>query len=804
MPRTRAAPASAQLRSPAPAKARPFGHLEKINLRDFGLAAFLCGATLLAYWPSLHGGLIWDDTDHVTRPELRSLHGLWRIWSELGATPQYYPLLHSAFWLEHRFWMDATLGYHLVNLVLHVVAALLVVAVVRRLALPGAWMAGFIFALHPVCVNSVAWISEQKNTLSTVFYLSSALAYLSFDRSRRRAHYVLALALFVMALLSKTVTATLPAALLVVFWWQRGRMDWRRDVKPLLPWFAIGSVAGIFTAWVEYKFIGAAGSDFSLTLSQRCLVAGRVIWFYLGKLVWPRELVFIYPRWMIDQKEGWQYLFPLAALLLAGGLAFLARRHRGLLAAFLLFVGTLFPVLGFLNVYPFTFSFVADHFQYLASLGLIVPLSVGLTLAIRRIPVAVRWLGVLPAGLLLVTLGLLTWRQSYLYSDAETIYRDTLLRNPGCWVAHNNLGSELLDVPGRLQEATAHFETALDLKPDYADAHNNLGNALLRIQGRTPDAISQYEAALRLRPAYAEAHNNLGNALLHMGRIPEAIQHFEAALRILPNYASAHNNLGMALLYVPDRTQDAIAQFEAALQIDENLAAAHTNLASVLSKIPGRSQEAIPQYEAAVRLLPNSADSYNNLGNALAQVPGAMPQAITEFETALRIRPEFAEAHYNLANALAHTPGRLPDAIAEYQAALRFVPEGESSKHQANVHVNLGNALAHMPDRLPDAIAEFRFAIRLQPDFAEAHYNLGNALARTPGRTSEAIAEFQAALRINPELAAAHHSLGTVLLQMPGRRAQAIEELEASLRITPDPELRRIVDQLEKMQGAPR
>ena len=338
--------------------------------------------TFLAYLPALDGGLLWDDAAHVTRPDLRSLHGLWRIWSDLGATQQYYPLLHSAFWMEYKLWGDATLGYHLANLLLHAAAAILVMLIMRRLGLPGAWLAALIFTLHPVCVESVAWIAEQKNTLSTVFYLGAALLYLNFDRTRRGSHYFLALALFVMALLTKTVTDTLPAALLVVFWWQRGRLGWKRDVVPLLPWFALGAAAGLFTAWVERRFVFAEGPDFALTLVERFLLAGRALWFYLGKLVWPADLMFFYPRWHVDAAQWWQYLFPLAALAALIGLCLLAPKHRGPLAGALIFAGTLFPALGFFNVYPFIYSYVADHFQYAASLGIIVPVAAGLASAV--------------------------------------------------------------------------------------------------------------------------------------------------------------------------------------------------------------------------------------------------------------------------------------------------------------------------------------------------------------------------------------------------------------------------------------
>ena len=191
--------------------------------------------TLVAYYPAWHGGLLWDDDAHITRVDLRSFEGLWRIWFDVGATQQYYPVTHSAFWVLYRLFGDATLGYHLVNISLHATSAFLFAVILRRLAVPGAVLAAFIFALHPVHVESVAWITELKNTLSGVFYLGAALAYLRFDADRRRQSYALALVLFALALLSKTVTATLPAALLVVFWWQRGALRWRQDVLPLAP-----------------------------------------------------------------------------------------------------------------------------------------------------------------------------------------------------------------------------------------------------------------------------------------------------------------------------------------------------------------------------------------------------------------------------------------------------------------------------------------------------------------------------------------------------------------------------------------
>ena len=408
-------------------------------------ASVLLIAVTLSYAPAWNGRPIWDDDAHMTKVELRSLGGLAQIWINPGATQQYYPLVHSVFWLEHKIWGDTIWPYHLVNIFLHALSAFLLWRILLRLKIPGAWLAAGIFALHPVQVESVAWISELKNTLSGALVLSAALLYLRFDESRKRSEYVGALALFALALMSKSVIATLPAALLVIFWWKRGKLAWKSDVVPLLPFFALGIASGAFTAWMERTHIGAQGNQFALSFLDRCLIAGRAFWFYLAKLVWPTELTFIYPRWQISQLVWWQYLFPVSALILLAVLWKLRKRWRGPLAAFLLFAGILFPALGFLNVYPFIFSYVADHFQYLASIAIITLASTGITLlldrfAIPRQPI-IRY--AIPIALLL-TLGSLTWRQARTYRDAETLYLTTLQRNPDCWLAHNNLSAILL------------------------------------------------------------------------------------------------------------------------------------------------------------------------------------------------------------------------------------------------------------------------------------------------------------------------------------------------------------------------
>jgi tetratricopeptide (TPR) repeat protein len=621
--------------------------------------ALLLTVTFVAYFPVLGGDFLWDDAGHVTSPVLQSWSGLARIWFEPGITQQYYPLLHSAFWLEHRLWGDATFGYHLVNVLWHATSACLLVALLRRLAVPGALLAGLLFALHPVCVESVAWIAEQKNTLSTVFYLAAALAWLRFEEERRPGRYVVATLWFLAALLTKTVTATLPAALLVVAWWRRGRLSWRSDVLPLLPWFVAGGGGGLFTAWFERTGIGAQGADFNVSLVERGLLAGRIFWFYLGKLVWPANLMFFYPRWHVDGAAAWQYLFPATALALLGSAGWWTRegRGRGPLAALLLFGGTLFPVLGFVNVYPFVFSYVADHFQYLASLSVFALAAAGLTTAARHGRLGLSWRGAQALGAVVVALlGVLARQQSKEYVDSITLYRATLARNPDSWVAHHNLASELA-ARGAANEALPHARRALELKPDFPEGLNNLADDLTRT-GRAAEALPLLERALQLQPRYAEAENTLGAALMTLGRAEEGIRHFQRAIALQPRLAQAHYNLGLAHAERGDFAA-AIAQFAETVRLRSDHASAELNWGVALA-VSNRIAEAQPHFTRALQLDPESAALRQTYGRVLLST-GDSQGAVEQFRAALRLDPALPGLHRDLASALQRL-GRFDEA----------------------------------------------------------------------------------------------------------------------------------------------
>ena len=506
--------------------------------------------TVVAYLPAMRCGFVWDDDDYVqNNAALRSVEGLRRIWFDLHTTPQYYPLVHTSYWVEYHLWGLNPAGYHIVNICLHALGAILAWRVLKFLQIPGAWAAAAIFALHPVFVESVAWITERKNVLSGVLYFSAALAYLRFafptQTGRGRRWYVAALVLFVGALLSKTVTCSLPAALLLVLWWKRGRIG-RRDVVALGPFFALGLAFGLLTAWLEKHQVRAVGEEWNLSLPERVLVAGRVLWFYAAKLVWPVQLTFVYPRWSVNAGIWWQYLYPVAAV--AAMLALWlgrARLGRGPLVAVLFFAGTLMPALGFFDVYPMRYSYVADHFQYLASLGLITLGSAVSWRAAGRLGETGRQAGAVILVLILATCGTLAWRQVPVYANRETLWRDTLRKNPGAWMAHNNLGN-LLQAAGKPELALEHYRQALRIKPDDGPTHNNLAGVLTAL-GRLDDAIGECREALRLYPDDAEAHCNFGIALSAKGELREAIRHYRAALRLRPDLGQAGNNLAWIL-----------------------------------------------------------------------------------------------------------------------------------------------------------------------------------------------------------------------------------------------------------------
>jgi tetratricopeptide (TPR) repeat protein len=586
------------------------------------LAGLLVAMTLVVYRPVLDNGFVWDDDDYVVEnPTLRTADGLRRIWLDYGATPQYYPLVHSTFWVEYHLWKLWPVGYHVVNVLLHALGAVLLWRLLSILQLPGAWLGAAIFAVHPVHVESVAWITERKNVLSGAFYLASLLAYLraagvesdATTDPRSGRFYALSLVSFGCALLCKTVTGSLPAVILLVLWWKRGRIGWA-EVRPLLVFFVLAAGFGVLTAQLETRHVGAAGRDWDLSSVDRCLVAGRALWFYAFKLLWPAELVFNYPRWEIDAGRWTAYSFPAAALA-AVAVLWAARRRigRGPLVAVLVFAGTLLPALGFFDVYPMRYSFVADHFQYLASVGLIALFAAGAATAAARIFRGRTGPAAAAAAILLVVLGALTWRQAHVYRDLETLWRDTLAKNPDSWMAHVNLGA-IVEDRGRVEEAMRHYRESIRIQPVQHEAYNNLGSAL-RTLGEFDEAIAQLRRSLDVKPDYVLAYNNLGLVYHDQGEYVEAVRHFQRALEIHPDFAAAHTNLGVTLA-AQGKWSEAIRHHREALRIEPDFSPAHTNLARALLQ-RGEIDEAIAHLSRVVELEPESDAAKQNLRAAL-------------------------------------------------------------------------------------------------------------------------------------------------------------------------------------------
>ena len=707
--------------------------------------------TVLAYVPALRGGFVFDDHELIT--DNRIVHasdGLYRVWFTADA-PDYRPLTWSLWWLEWRLWDGRAAGYHAVNVLLHAVNAVLVWLILRRLKIPGAWLAAMVFAVHPVNVATGAWISEQKNTLSMLFYALSILLYLRFDEEGQSRWYGLSLGAFLLALLSKTAVVMLPVVLLGCLWWRHGQVR-RRDWVRSLPYFVAALVLALVTI-IQHQRALPAGFVQPGGFAARLAMAGWVPWFYLSKALLPVDLTVIYPKWEIDPSH-WVSYVP-GAILIGCLIVFWWKRKgwgRPLFFGLGYFVVMLFPVLGFFDQGFYYHTLVADHWQYHSIIGVIaLAVAAGQKLGCRTgewsrhvgrlAPPGARLAGVA----ILVVLGVATWRRGCVYADGESLWRDNVTKNPNAWVVQNNLGAALQG-SGKVTDAMGHYEQALRLKPDSFEAHNNVGSILLDL-GKVPEAMEQFEQALRLKSDYAAARNNLGNALFDLGRVPEAINQFEQALRTRPDYAAAHYNLGIALARV-GRMPEAMEHWNEALRLKPDYAEAHNSLGIALYQL-GEVTAAIKHYEQALRIEPNHIEAHHNLGVALSQV-GRIQEAMGQYEQELRLKPDSAGAHYCLGDILLRLD-RAPEAIGHYEQALRIDPD------YADVHNNLGAALLQL-GRVPEAIRHFEEVLRLRPDLAAAHYNLGVALERA-GRVKEAIGHYEQVLRLKPDSVEARNRL---------------------------------------------
>jgi tetratricopeptide (TPR) repeat protein len=624
-----------------------------------GIALFLL--TVMVYIPSMTNGFIWDDSAYVIdNPTLKSEAGwgtaqnLLRIWTDFRATPQYYPMVHTTFWIEARLWgTNHAAGYHVDNILLHALAAVLLWRALTAIKVPWPWLAAALFALHPVMVESVTWVTERKNVLSIVFYLLAFHAYRrsglldlpEFPQARDvhpklldRPWYFLALLLYLLALLSKTVTCSLPAALLLLAYWKRGRIGWKQ-VKPLLPMFAVGLILSGITSYLESTRVGASGPDFQWTPADRVLIAGHAIYFYATKLLWPHPLIFMYPHWDLHTHRELQWIYPTAVIAVVAAL-WAGRKTigRGPLVAVLFFTGTLTPALGFVNVYPMRYSFVADHFQYLASIGILVLVTA--VLSKLKFKCSEGILGTV----LLIPLAILTWRQQHIYKNAQTLWRNTIQQNPGCWMAHVNLSSTLQKT--NQAQAIAESEEARRLAPYEADTNYDLGVARAE-QQRWADARQYFEEAIRCDPKCAPAWSYLARLLWeHFDSDQdkaEAVRAAHKALTVRPDtdLADAHYVLGRAAQFYGDYA-GAIVQYRKELEQNDGDFYGHFNYGFCLLQTH-RPADAAAEFKKVLDHTPADTGALVYMGDAYREL-GMPKEAASFYRKALSINPDLTAA----------------------------------------------------------------------------------------------------------------------------------------------------------------
>jgi tetratricopeptide (TPR) repeat protein len=633
----------------------------------------LIAITFAAYYPTLGNGFVWDDDRYIEQNyQLHTPKGLERIWLDpLKAEPQYYPLTHTSLWVEFHVWRLRAFGYHLDNLALHAAGAVMLWRILRRLNVRGAWAAAAVFAVHPLQVESVAWATERKNVLSGFFYFLSLWAYLHTRWGRRiwdskesggsgglalhvgAGWYFLSLLFFAAALLSKSVTATLPAAILVLCWWKRGKLR-AGDVWPVTPMLAAGAAMGCLTGWMEKHVVGAIGPDFDfLTPLDRLCIAGRAFWFYLTKLLYPGHLSFIYPHWQVDptRRPLW-ILFPLAAMGLLGACWILRRRiGRSPAAAMFFFAGTLVPALGFVNVFPMRYSYVADHFQYLACIGpialIVGSLSTGCTSGATRVL----------AGLVIVAMCAASNVRARVFADRRALWTDALAKNPDSRVVRNNYAAALRDA-GELEAAKAQYRAGMQLGNDAGD-WVGLGQCFA-IQGDFSTARDMYLKAIDATPASSEPvfqrmlagrYFQLGTAYQGLAgeSLVKAEQAYRRAIELFPEYEDARKNLAVVLID-QKRYAEAIDQCRAMLELNPESVSAHTNLGTAYYE-EGRLDLALQEYQRVLELEPENVGAMASAGAILAQ-QGQVDAGIEMLQKALKIDPNNAMAQQDLLAAM--------------------------------------------------------------------------------------------------------------------------------------------------------
>jgi len=585
-------------RSSRPAPRAPFSW-SALTSRDALALAALCLLVAVSYFPATLAGFVWDDAVLSKARPLRVWGGLWQIWFEPKSMEQYeghyWPLLYTLFWIEHKLWGLAPAGYHIVNLALHAAASALLWRALLYFKLPGAWFAAAVFAVHPLHVESVAWVIGRKDILAALFFLGALLCYFRFVDGARRAHYGWGLGLFIAGLLCKSTVVTLPAVLWLMHWWRRGRVTWE-DVMRVLPFLALGLIITVID-WAHYKDKEVLTFDY--TLVERALIAARALWFYAYKLVWPADLAVIYPLWKIGVVNPLAW----ACVIAAGALGaacwrWRARIGRGPLACLLFFAVMLAPVLGFVDYGYMQFSFVADRYQYIACIGIIVLLcGAGMQFADLALPVARRRIALQAAGgVMVVMLGALTWQQAGIYRNAGTFFSHIIAHNDEARGAYHNYGDWLLKQK-RPQEALEHYQVSRKRRPKFDSIPIQMGIAYENLE-QPEKALERYRYALQLNPRSATALNNLALLLIKQGEYDQGLDIYRRVIKLDPLYANAHTGMGVAL-FRQNRIREALRSFERALELEPDLQEARINRDRIRAALQRQEQEQQEQQQEA-------------------------------------------------------------------------------------------------------------------------------------------------------------------------------------------------------------
>ena len=694
--------------------------------RELLLGAGLVLLTFLAYLPSFHAGFLWDDDTMLTANRaILSPHGLKQIWAST-LLPDYFPLTSTSLWLEWRLWGFHAAGYHTTNVLFHAASVLVLWRILRSLEIPGAWLGSLLFAVHPVNVESVAWIAERKNILAMFFFLLTVLFWLRAEKSpvnpagtpaMARRFYFASIAFYVLALLSKTAVVPVPFVLLLCSRWvrrDRGPQtlsSFSPVLKRTVPFFVLSLAFGLLTIWFQYHRAIAGEQIHSSPPLERFLGASQAFWFYVLKALVPTQLSFVYRQWTIDSTH---FIFWLPFLVMLGAALALyrvrhSRKGQAMLFCFGYFLLMLGPILGFLKIYFQKYSPVADHWQYFALIGICALAGGGGAMLVRWIRSKTNniFLGTVLPGFCLAalvgTMGFLTFHRAVMFADAERLWLDTLAKNPSSWLAHNNLGL-MFAARGEAKEAIAHYSLALEANPSSAEVHNNLGAAYVQ-EGRIQEAEAQIRQAFAENPKISMTEYDLGIIAEVKGFPHEAEEHYRAALRLDPESPTAHNNLGCLL-------------------------AAN-----------GNASGAVEEFRSAIQFLPNFPEALNNLGNSLIN-QGRPTEALTWLNQAISANPRYAAAHFNAGRAF---------------------------------------TILSLPNK---ALPELQKAVELQPSYALAHLEIGNLFMKM-GRDMAAAEQYEQALQANPNLSAAHYQLAVISSR--GQRWQkAIDHYQEAIRISPD------------------